>query len=171
MVENYTKDLKESVYHGAVVSALAIGYMMLGKAIIKMSPPSLVVFIAFRVNGITSGSYICTNAIIGNHNRNTAKSIAFYKTYSSLGLLITYNGSHVSVADDKSTLIYPDYRFPSPKSNCTILNKWQVISVTWSNHKNLSNCWSNGEKLMTFNTGIIEGSNHSFMLRSWHNVC
>ena len=26
MVENYTKDLIESVYHGAVVSALAIGY-------------------------------------------------------------------------------------------------------------------------------------------------
>ena len=25
MVENYTKDLKESVYHGAVVSALAVG--------------------------------------------------------------------------------------------------------------------------------------------------
>ena len=41
MVENYTKDLKESVYHGAVVSALAVGYTMLGKTLIKMSPPSL----------------------------------------------------------------------------------------------------------------------------------
>ena len=41
VVENYTKDLKESVYHGAVVSALAIGYTMLGKTVIKMSPPSL----------------------------------------------------------------------------------------------------------------------------------
>ena len=41
MVENYTKDLKESVYRGAVVSALAIGYTMLGKTLIKMSPPSL----------------------------------------------------------------------------------------------------------------------------------
>ena len=40
MVENYTKDLKESVYHGAVVSALAVGYTMLGKTLIKMSPPS-----------------------------------------------------------------------------------------------------------------------------------
>ena len=28
MVENYTKDIKESVYHGAVVNALAIGYTM-----------------------------------------------------------------------------------------------------------------------------------------------
>ena len=41
MVENYTKDLKESVYHRAVVSVLAIGYSMLGKTLIKMSPPSL----------------------------------------------------------------------------------------------------------------------------------
>ena len=41
MVENYTKDLKESVYHGAVISALAIGYTMLLKTVIKMSPPSL----------------------------------------------------------------------------------------------------------------------------------
>ena len=41
MVENYTKDLKESVYHGAVVSALALGYTVLGKTLVKMSPPSL----------------------------------------------------------------------------------------------------------------------------------
>ena len=41
MVENYTKDLKESLYLGAVVSILAIGYTMLGKTLIKMSPPSL----------------------------------------------------------------------------------------------------------------------------------
>ena len=41
MVENYTKDLKESVYHGAVVSALAVGYTMLGEMLVKMNPPSL----------------------------------------------------------------------------------------------------------------------------------
>ena len=41
MVENYTKDLKESVYHGAVFSALAVGYTILGETLIKMSPPSL----------------------------------------------------------------------------------------------------------------------------------
>ena len=41
MAENYTKDLKESVYHGAVVSILAVGYTMLGKTSVKMSPPSL----------------------------------------------------------------------------------------------------------------------------------
>ena len=31
MTENYMEDLKESIYHGAVVSALAVGYTMLGK--------------------------------------------------------------------------------------------------------------------------------------------
>ena len=41
MVENYTKDIKESVYHGAVISALTVGYTMLGKTLVKMSPPSL----------------------------------------------------------------------------------------------------------------------------------
>ena len=32
MAENYTKDIKESVYHGA----LAVGYKMLGKTLIKI---------------------------------------------------------------------------------------------------------------------------------------
>ena len=41
MVENYTKDIKESVYHRAMVSVLAVGYTMLGKMLIKMSTPSL----------------------------------------------------------------------------------------------------------------------------------
>ena len=41
MAEIYTKDLKESVYHSPVVSALAIGYTMLGKTLIMMSPLSL----------------------------------------------------------------------------------------------------------------------------------
>ena len=41
MVENYMKDIKESVYHGSVVSVLAIGYTMLGKTLKKMNPPSL----------------------------------------------------------------------------------------------------------------------------------
>ena len=35
------KGIKESIYHGAVISILAIGYTVLGKALIKMSPPSL----------------------------------------------------------------------------------------------------------------------------------
>ena len=64
------------------------------------------------------------------------------------------------MANDNSILINPNYKFPSSKSNCTILNKWHVISVTWSNGKNLSNCWSNGEKLMTFNTGNAKCTDH-----------
>ena len=41
MAENYTKDLKESIYHGAIISILAVGYTMLGKMLVKMSPSSL----------------------------------------------------------------------------------------------------------------------------------
>ena len=69
----------------------------------------------------------------------------------------------MSVANDDSTLAWPDYKFSSSKSNCTILNKWHVISVAWSNRNNMSNCWSNGEKLMTFNTGNAKGSDHCFI--------
>ena len=41
MVENYAKDLKESIYHDAVVSVLSVGFTMLGKLLIKISLPSL----------------------------------------------------------------------------------------------------------------------------------
>ena len=41
MAENYTKDLKESIYHVAVISGLAVGYTVLAKTLVKMSPPSL----------------------------------------------------------------------------------------------------------------------------------
>ena len=90
------------------------------------------------------------------------KHIAFYKTHSGLGLLIStaYDGSYMAVANDKSSLMGLNYKFPSSKSDCTILNKWHLISVTWSNVKDLSNCWSNGEKLMTFNTGNTKGTDH-----------
>ena len=125
----------------------------------NLNNPESTVCIAFRMNSIASGTYLF-NGIIGNHNENIAKSISFYKTYSGIGLHISFNGSYVSVANDNSTLINPDYKFPSSKSNCIILNKWHIISVTWSNGKDLSNCWSNGEKLMIFNTGYIKGSDH-----------
>ena len=118
----------------------------------------MTVCIAFKINGIASGTYLFLNSIIGNKNgKSYAKDIAFYKTHNSLGLAIltAYNDSYLSMANDDSTLIVPDYRFPTQKSNCTIMNKWHVISVTWSNRKNLSNCWSNAEKLMTFNTGTL----------------
>ena len=41
MVENYMKDLKESIYHGAIISILVVGYTMLGETLVKMSFPSL----------------------------------------------------------------------------------------------------------------------------------
>ena len=41
MVDNYTKDLNKSVYHGVIISALAVGYTMLGKMLIRMTRPSL----------------------------------------------------------------------------------------------------------------------------------
>ena len=107
------------------------------------------------------------NIIIGNTtDRNTVKLITFYKTHSGLGLLIlrAHIGSYVVVANDGSSLIpKPDCKFSSSKSNCTISNRWHVISVTWSKGKNPSNSWSNGEKLMTFTTGNIKGSDHCFV--------
>ena len=41
MVENYTKDLQENVYHEAIISILAVGYTVLLKTLVKMNPPSL----------------------------------------------------------------------------------------------------------------------------------
>ena len=119
----------------------------------------MTVCIAFRTNGIASGNNLLLNGIIGN----SIKYIAFYKTHSGLGLLISTasNGSHMAVvANDDSSFIGLNYKFPSSKSNRTILNKFHVVSVTWSNGKNLSNCWSNGKKLMTFNTGNTKGTDH-----------
>ena len=152
----------------------------------NLNSPETTVCIAFRLNSIASGNNLLLNGIIGNsikyvafyNNNNKKRShtqldsrkqvIAFtgysihYKTYSGLGLLIptAYDGSYLTVANDDSSLIGLDYKFPSSKSECTILNKWHVISVTWSNVKDLSNCWSNGEKLMTFNTGNTKGTDH-----------
>ena len=130
--------------------------------IFNLNNPESTVCIAFRMNSIALFHQIFLNSILGNNDEKTAKLITFYKTHSGLGLLIStaHNGSYMVVTNDNSTLINPDYKFPSLKSNCTILNKWHVISVTWSNGKNLSNCWSNGEKLMTFDTGNAKGFDH-----------
>ena len=119
----------------------------------------LTVCIAFRMNNIASGNYPFLNSIIGNNNRNTARFKTFCKNNSGLGLSISNSyGSYVKVADDDSGFVPCDYKFPSSKSNCTLLNKWHAISIAWSNRN--SNCWSNGEKIMTFNTGNAKGTNH-----------
>ena len=131
-----------------------------------MDPISFVALTSIIGSRLFVFIFIFLNGIIGNSiNIETAKIITFYKTHSGLGLLIStaYNGSYVAAANNDSTFIYPDRKFPSSKSNCTILNKWHVISVTWSNRNNLSNCWSNGEKLMTFTTGNVKSSYHCFI--------
>ena len=112
----------------------------------NLNNPETTVCIAFRLNSIASGNNLLLNGIIGN----SIKYVAFFKTHSGLGLLISkaYDGSYVVVANDNSSFIGLNYKFPSSKSDCTILNKWYVISVTWSNRKDLSNCWPDGEKLI-----------------------
>ena len=131
------------------------------------------VFIVFKITGIVSGDQEIVNSLIGNSVidngklKINAKHISFYKTHSGgLGLLISkaQSGSYVAIANDSSNLFpKPDLKFPSSKSNCTALNKWYVISVTWSNKKNLSNCWSNGIKIITFTSGDAKGSDYSFI--------
>ena len=74
----------------------------------NLNNPESTVCIAFRINGIASGNFIFLNGIIGNSNdRNIAMLIAFYKTHSGLGLIIStaYNGSYVTVANDDSSLV------------------------------------------------------------------
>ena len=125
----------------------------------NLNNPETTVCSAFRMNNIFSGDYPFLNSLIGNNNGSYARFISFYKTNSGLGLSISDSyGSYVTVANDYSGFTFPDYMFPSSKSNCTILNKWHIISVTWYNRN--SNCWSNGEKIMTFNAGNAKGTDH-----------
>ena len=90
------------------------------------------------------------------------------KPITILGLLISRAqvGSYVAIAivNSSSLIPKPDSKFPSSKPNHAVLNKWHVISVTWSNNgENLSNCWSNGEKLITFTSGNIKGLDHCYI--------
>ena len=85
----------------------------------NLNNPETTVCIAFRMNNIASGDYPFLNSIIGNNNGNTARLTAFYKISSGLGLLISNSfGSYVTVAKDDSGFAFPDYKFPSSKSNC-----------------------------------------------------
>ena len=140
----------------------------------NLNNPETTVFIVFKITGIVSGNQKIVNSFIGNsiidHGKLKidAKHISFYKTHSGgLGLLISkaHSGSYLAIGNDSSNLFpEPDLKFPSSKSNCTALNKWSVISVTWSNkEENLSNCWSNGIKIITFSSGDAKGSDYSFI--------
>ena len=133
----------------------------------------LMVFIISKITDIASGDQEIVNSLIGNsivNNGNlniNAKHISFYKTHSGgLGLLISKAevGTYVAIANDSSNMFSePESKFTSSTSNCTVLNKWHVISVMWSNKKNLSNCWSNGIKIITFTSGGAKGSDYSFI--------
>ena len=67
----------------------------------NLNNPESTVCIAFRLNSIASGNNLLLNGIIGN----SIKYVAFYRTHSSLGLLIlmAYDGSYIAVANDKSS--------------------------------------------------------------------
>ena len=140
---------------------------------LNLNSLELTVFIIFKITGIVSGDQEIVNSLIGNSVidngklKINAKHISFYKTHSGgLGLLISKAqvGAYVAIANNSSNLLpEPDLKFPSSKSNCTALNKWYVISVMWSNKNNLSNCWSNGIKIITFTSGDAKGSDYSFI--------
>ena len=84
------------------------------------------VFISFKMTNIASGNQKFVNSLIGNTiKRINAKFITFYKTFGGLGLLISkaQAGAYVTIANDGSSLIKPDFKFPSSESNCIDLNK------------------------------------------------
>ena len=129
---------------------------------LNLNNPELTVFIVFKMIDIASDDQSFFNSIIGN----TTERITVNNHHSGFGLLVSKAqvGSYIAIANDSSSLIpKPDAKFPSSKSNCAVLNKSHVISVTCSNGENLSNCWSNGVKLITFTTGNIKGSNHCYV--------
>ena len=132
---------------------------------LNLNNPESTIFISFKMTNRASGDQEFVNSLIGNTiERTNAKFTTFYKTFGGLGLLISkaQAGAYVAIANNGSSSIKPNLKFPSSKSSCTVLNKWHVISVTWSG-ENLSNCWSNGEKLMTFTTGNINGSDYCYI--------
>ena len=83
------------------------------------------VFIIFRITNIASGDQEIVNSLIGNNKKINVKFITFYKTFGGLGQLISKAqvGAYVAIANDDSSSIKPDLKFPSSKSNCTDLNK------------------------------------------------
>ena len=139
----------------------------------NLNNPETTVFIIFKITGVVSGDQEIVNSLIGNSVidngklKINAKHISFYKTHSGgLGLLISKAqvGAYVAIANDSSNLFpEPDLKFPSSKSNCTALNKWYIISVMWSNKNNLSNCWSNGIKIITFTSGRLDDSYKTYL--------
>ena len=74
------------------------------------------------MTNVASGNQELVNSLTGNTTEKlSAKFITFYRTYSSLGLLISKAqvGSYIAIANDSSSSIKPDLKFPS--SNQTVL--------------------------------------------------
>ena len=87
----------------------------------------MTIFIAFKMTDIASESQEFINSLIGNTiDKSNAKFITFFKTFAG-GLVILISkaqaGDYVAIANDGSSSIEPDLKFPSSKSNCTDLNK------------------------------------------------
>ena len=147
---------------------------------LNLNDPELSVFIAFKMTNIASGDQEIVNSLIGNNNKKVnAKFITFYKTFGGLGLLISkaHGGAYLAIANySSSSMPIPDKKFPSSKSNCSNLNKWHVIFVKWSNiGESLSNCCSNGEKLISFTTENVKGSDQCYIgdlgtTPGWHKT-
>ena len=45
---------------------------------------------------------------------------------------------------------------------CNLEDRLKALETENANRRNISNCWSNGEKLMTFNTGNAKDYDHCF---------
>ena len=105
----------------------------------------LTVSIIFKISDIASGDQEIVNGLIGNSVvdngkfKINGKHISFYKMHSGgLGLLISKVevDAYVAIANNSSNMFPdPESKFTLSKSNCTVLNKWHVISVTWFNKR------------------------------------
>ena len=67
----------------------------------NLNNPETTVCIIFKMTNIASGNQLFVNSLIGNSDETAnSKFITFYRTYSSLGLLISkaQSGSYVAIA-------------------------------------------------------------------------
>ena len=74
------------------------------------------VCIVSKMTNIASGDQLFVNSLKGNsYETANSKLITFYRTYSGLGLLISkaQSGSYVAIANDDSSSIKPDLKFPT----------------------------------------------------------
>ena len=82
----------------------------------NLNNPETAVCIVFKMTNIASGDQLFVNSLIGNSDETAnSKFVTFYRTYSGLGLLISkaQSDSYVAIANDDSSSIKPDLKFPS----------------------------------------------------------